>query len=72
MINYERLYHKVVRDIGDAIYTIEHSEDSAESIKSQVLDMLIQSISEAEDMYLDMCEEAYPDGEDLEQEDEDI
>jgi len=71
MINYARLYHKVVRDIGDAIYTIEHSKDTAENINSEVLDILIRSVHEAEEMYLDMCEEAYPNGEDLEENDPD-
>ena len=72
MINYARLYHKLARDIGDAIYTIEHPKDTAENINSQVLDLLIKSITEAEEMYLDMCEEAYPNGEDLEENQEDF
>ena len=71
MINYARLYHKLVRDIGDAIYAIEHPKGTPEDINSEVLDMLIASVHEAEEMYLDMCEEAYPNGEDLEENQED-
>jgi len=71
MINYARLYHKLVGDIADAIYDLEHPKDSAEKTNSIVLEKLIASITEAEEMYLDMCEETYPNGEDLEENDPD-
>ena len=71
MINYARLYHKLVRDIADAIYTLEHPKDTPENINSAVLKKLIDSVTEAEEMYLDMCEEAYPNVEDLEENQED-
>ncbi len=66
MINYEKLYHKLVRDIGDAIYILEHSKEPAHKINADVLEKLIAAVTEAEEMYLDMCEEAFPNGEDLE------
>ncbi len=58
MISYKRLYGKLFRDITQIIF--EHENDSPE-----IIEKLKQSQIEAEEMYLDMCEEAFPNGEDL-------
>ena len=43
-----------------------------ENEPSDIIERLKQSQLEAEEMYLDMCEEAFPNGEDLEHDDEDF
>lgn len=66
MISYKKLYHKLFNDITDVIRIIESTNDILSRTHFEALDKLKQSQVEAEEMYLDMCEEAYPNGEDLE------
>jgi len=66
MISYKKLYHKLFNDITDVIRIIESTNDILSRTHFDALDKLKQSQIEAEEMYLDMCEKAYPNGEDLE------
>ena len=66
MISYKKLYHKLFNDITDTIRIIESTNDILSRTHFDALDKLKQSQIEAEEMYLDMCEKAYPNGEDLE------
>ena len=59
MISYKKLYHKLYNDMTDIIFDYEKQN-------SEIIERLKQSQIEAEEMYLDLCEEAYPNGEDLE------
>ena len=61
MINYQKLYHFLFNQITDSI---EILEDSAND-RNKALEKLKQAQIDAEEMYLDLCEEEYPDGEDL-------
>ena len=61
MINYQKLYHFLFNQITDTIEILEASEHN----RNQALDKLKQAQIDAEEMYLDLCEEAYPNGEDL-------
>lgn len=61
MINYQKLYHFLFNQITDTIEILETSEQN----QNQALDKLKQAQIDAEEMYLDLCEEEYPDGEDL-------
>ena len=70
MISYKKLYHKLFNDITDVIRIIESTNDILGRTHFEALDKLKQSQIEAEEMYLDMYEEAYPNGEDLEDRDE--
>lgn len=58
MISYKKLYHKLYNDMTDIIFDYENQN-------SDIIERLKQSQIEAEEMYLDLCEEAYPNGEDL-------
>ena len=62
MLDYKRLYHKLFGDITAVIFALE------EDPNCDVIERLKQSQIEAEEMYLDLCEEVYPNGEDLENE----
>ncbi len=62
MLSYKKLYHKLFNDITDVVFALEKDPHF------DVLEKLKQSQIEAEDMYLCMCEEAFPNGEDLEPE----
>ncbi len=66
MINYKKLYFKLFNDITDAIKIIESTNDILSKTHFDALDKLKQAQIEAEEMYLDMCEEEFPNGEDLE------
>ena len=59
MISYKKLYHKLYNDMTDIIFDYEKQN-------SEIIERLKQSQIEAEEMYLNLCEEAYPNGEDLE------
>ena len=65
-ISYKKLYHKLFNDITDAIEIIESTNDILSQTHFKALDKLKKAQIEAEDMYLDMCEAEYPNGEDLE------
>lgn len=67
MVNYKKLYLKLYRDITETIKIIESTNDILSRTHFEALDKLKQSQIEAEEMYLDLCEEAYPNGEDLEE-----
>lgn len=58
MISYKRLYGKLFRDMTQIIFDYEEKNP-------EIVERLKQSQNEAEEMYLDMCEEAFPNGEDL-------
>lgn len=58
MISYKRLYGKLFRDMTQIIFDFEDENP-------EIVERLKQSQIEAEEMYLDMCEEAFPKGEDL-------
>ena len=58
MISYKRLYGKLFRDMTQIIFDFEDENP-------EIVERLKQSQIEAEEMYLDMCEEAFPNGEDL-------
>ncbi|MBE7023908.1 MAG: hypothetical protein E7412_05510 [Ruminococcaceae bacterium] len=65
MLSYKKLYHKLFNDMTHIIFDYENEP-------SDIIERLKQSQLEAEEMYLDMCEEAFPNGEDLEHDDEDF
>ncbi len=54
MPNYEKLYHKLVRDVDKTIEDLKKAMESAE------------------ETYLEMCEKEFPNGEDLEDFEQDI
>ena len=54
MPNYEKLYHKLVRDVDKTIEDLKKAMESAENT------------------YLEMCEKEFPNGEDLEDFEQDI
>ncbi len=58
MISYKKLYHKLYNDMTDIIFDYEKQN-------SEIIKRLKQSQIEAEEMYLCLCEEAFPNGEDL-------
>ena len=58
MISYKRLYGKLFRDITQIIFDFEDKNP-------EIVERLKQSQIEAEEMYLCLCEEAFPNGEDL-------
>ena len=58
MISYKRLYGKLFRDMTQIIFDYEEKNP-------EIVERLKQSQIEAEEMYLDMCEEAFPNDEDL-------
>ncbi len=57
MPNYKELYHKLFNDITDTIELIENTNDILSKTHFEALEKLKKSQSEAEDMYLDMCDE---------------
>ena len=57
MPNYKKLYHKLFNDITDTIEIIESTNDILSKTHFDALNKLKQSQCEAEDMYLDMCDE---------------
>ena len=58
MISYKRLYGKLFRDITQVIFDFEDKNP-------EIVEKLKQIQIESEELYLDMCEEAFPNGEDL-------
>ena len=66
MLNYKKLYFKLYNDITDAIQILEKNTDNLQAIRADAIDKLTNAQIEAEELYLDLCEEAYPNGEDLE------
>jgi len=66
MLNYKKLYFKLFNDITDAIEILQSPDTDLQKIQADTTDKLINAQLEAEELYLDLCEEAYPNGEDLE------
>ena len=58
MINYKRLYTNLFRNITQIIFDYENEP-------SHIIERLKQAQTEAEELYLSLCEEAFPHGEDL-------
>ena len=71
MLNYKKLYFKLYNDITDAIEILGKETENLQKIRTDAIDKLTNAQIEAEELYLDLCEEAYPNGEDLEFYDED-
>ncbi len=57
MPDYKKLYHKLFNDITETIEIIENTNDILSKTHFEALNKLKQSQSEAEDMYLDMCDD---------------
>ena len=57
MPNYKKLYHKLFNDITDTIRIIESTNDILSKTHFEALNKLKQAQIDAEEMYLDMCDQ---------------